>query len=1343
MNHCRTLRDLEAQVAEKIFRNVHTVAKAFKLLDVNKTGLVQARELRRVLETFGARMRDHEYKQFAKHYNVDKDTAVDYNVFLKNLGTNNDLNLKYDVGSQEVSWEEQRAKNPSRECLPSSLSPEDIRGNYSLDDLERVFCQELSRSHERVEKALSAGDPSRGGYVSLNYLKIVLDTFVCRLPRRIFIQLMKRFGLKTTAKINWKQFLTSIYEPQWLETSNKIPMTKRNSINSRNQPRQENIITRLFSHEDHSTALKEALLIINSKPGRQITGEELRHMLNDMAVKISDSEFKELMRTLDPGSTGWVNVSTFVELLEEKPRLSKPSPCEDPKAPLLLAWDSVEEIVHHSVTRNLPAFRRMLQSCDLGDTGLVGRQNFKKIMRAFCPCLTAEHLAKLCNKFQDITSGRILYKKLLACLGINGPPTVSPVLVPKDQLFNEHFQKEDQQQPDLSERTEPTESKSAVTKKVTKEEVIEKLKDCIRQRDPAFRKRFLDFSKEPNGKINAHDFRKVLEEHGMPMDDDQYALLTAKIGYKKEGMSYLDFATGFEDAAMSGPEATPPQTPGLLKGTSDSSLITAEECLRQFPRRLKEFFRDPYAAFFNMDSDRDGLIGMHDLRRLLLHLRFNLKEEEFERFLGLLGLRLGVTLNFREFRNLFEKRPFRSEDDAPQRLLRPKQKVADSELACEQAHQYLVTKAKTRWADLSKNFIETDSEGNGILRRRDVKNALYGFDIPLTPREFEKLWLSYDTEGRGHVTYQEFLQKLGISYSADVHRPYANDHFNFMGHFTKQQQMHEELRELQQSAEKAVPPRDKLKDHYQDISKALSKLDKPKNGSISFCKLQKLLQECGCSLKQEELTDLLNSWGISWHDNSISYLDFLRAVENSKTTRPQPREKKERVPLDFATLNPEEVLKSIQEVVAASGQALSTAFSALDKEDTGFVKASDFGQVLKEFCYKLADHQYHYFLRKLRLHLTPHINWKYFLQNFSSYLEETAAEWAEKMPKGPPPRSPKETANRAILARLHKAVASRYHAIAREFDGFDTAKTNTASRDEFRSICTRHVQVLTDEQFDRLWEEMPVNAKGRLKYLDFLSTFSSEKAATPPATDDSAKAQRGSSVPEVSEGGRSAGSSPTRNLRTGSKQQSHPCSPVGSAPLQNCELIENKLRKRLQGCWRKFLRECKDRDAGKRGEIAPADFLALAEKFNLGINRDECQQLIVKYDLKSDGTFAYCSFIQSCVLLLRAKESSLLQRMKIQNANKMKEAGAETSSFYCALLRIQPRIAHCWRPMRRAFKAHDQGGTGFLSVADFRKVLRQYSVILSEEEFFHVLEHYDKTLSAKIPYNDFLRAFLQ
>ena len=66
---------------------------------------------------------------------------------------------------------------------------------------------------------------------------------------------------------------------------------------------------------------------------------------------------------------------------------------------------------------------------------------------------------------------------------------------------------------------------------------------------------------------------------------------------------------------------------------------------------------------------------------------------------------------------------------------------------------------------------------------------------------------------------------------------------------------------------------------------------------------------------------------------------------------------------------------------------------------------------------------------------------------------------------------------------------------------------------------------------------MPVDARGRLQYLDLLSSFSSEKAAP----GDSAKAQRGSSVPEASERSRSAGSSPARDLKAGSKPRSHPC----------------------------------------------------------------------------------------------------------------------------------------------------------------------------------------------------------
>ncbi|VTJ81752.1 Hypothetical predicted protein [Marmota monax] len=53
----------------------------------------------------------------------------------------------------------------------------------------------------------------------------------------------------------------------------------------------------------------------------------------------------------------------------------------------------------------------------------------------------------------------------------------------------------------------------------------------------------------------------------------------------------------------------------------------------------------------------------------------------------------------------------------------------------------------------------------------------------------------------------EFLQKLGLRYSPTVHRPYAEEYFNFLGHFTKPQQVQEEIQELQQSTERAVPAR--------------------------------------------------------------------------------------------------------------------------------------------------------------------------------------------------------------------------------------------------------------------------------------------------------------------------------------------------------------------------------------------------------------------------------------------------------------------------------------------------------------------------------------------------------
>ncbi|XP_032775707.1 EF-hand calcium-binding domain-containing protein 6 isoform X1 [Strigops habroptila] len=212
-----------------------------------------------------------------------------------------------------------------------------------------------------------------------------------------------------------------------------------------------------------------------------------------------------------------------------------------------------------------------------------------------------------------------------------------------------------------------------------------------------------------------------------------------------------------------------------------------------------------------------------------------------------------------------------------------------------------------------------------------------------------------------------------------------------------------------------------------------------------------------------------------------------------------------------------------------------------------------------------------------------------------------------------------------------------------------------------------------------------------------------------------------------------------KSIPASSRPQTTTC----SARDLNCETIENKIRKKIQHSWKGILKVCKEKDVSNVGEIPVSDFLDIAGKFNLDLSEGEINQITIKYDFKKNGRFAYYDFLQGCILFLKPQETSLLKRVIIQKPQKPLSPGPQTTSFFSAMLRIQPKILHCWRPMKRTFKSHDETHSGLLNVSDFRQVLHDYNIDLTEEELFNILEYYDKTLTSKISYNDFLRAFIQ
>lgn len=67
---------------------------------------------------------------------------------------------------------------------------------------------------------------------------------------------------------------------------------------------------------------------------------------------------------------------------------------------------------------------------------------------------------------------------------------------------------------------------------------------------------------------------------------------------------------------------------------------------------------------------------------------------------------------------------------------------------------------------------------------------------------------------------------------------------------------------------------------------------------------------------------------------------------------------------------------------------------------------------------------------------------------------------------------------------------------------------------------------------------------------------------------------------------------------------------LGTPPLQNLEPVENKLRKKIQGCWRQFLKECKEKDVHKQGEITASEFLGSCRFWSCGNSVPSGHQVI-------------------------------------------------------------------------------------------------------------------------------------
>ncbi|XP_053113483.1 EF-hand calcium-binding domain-containing protein 6 isoform X2 [Hemicordylus capensis] len=1321
----RTLNQLECLLREKISKKLKHFIKTCRLFDYNQNGEIQRHELRRILEVNCFKMTDCEYDKLWNRYCICRTNTLNYKEFLQYLGINLDKKKKRITESRDSeNQNEPPGRIKSQSMLPAPTTPGYNLTKIHLDATAKEFRVKLRAVYEDLVKAFRAFDVGRSGFVSLEYLKSVLNTFIFPIRSDVFQDLMNRFGIKISKNMAWERFLDKFQDPIMFDSGQASSTGKRHRSRKLDEAlSSDRILLKLHGHiQDAYSSLKKAFLMLDRNQDGKITRNELRRILDCIMFRISDDDFQELIKIIDPEHTGHLSYNEFLNLFEDKDSVTDSKWMNGTKkakkpSSVLEAWKIAEDVLTEQVKGYWNEFNKALQACDPRSTGIISRNNFRKVLLLYCPSLTDDHFIALYQKYQDDTTEGVLYRMLLHSLGVADLPKELTALASTPPSQGSR-QREEKKEMDFSERMKQIEDHAyKYTKNRTVDEVIERLRDGILQPEASLRDGFLVYNKQANGKLSKTDFRKLLEDIGISMEDDQFNLLLEKLGFPSGGLSYLDFVAVFEDSRLLGRRVN----------TNRCHFMSAEECLGQFSNKLVEEYGDPYIAFRKIDRNNDGVVTMLDFRRLLDSFMISMTDEEYVRLLGILGMNEISTLNYPEFLQLFQAHATKEMRPWLTPLYKPKQIAADADLACEQAHYYLTIKAQSRWNDLAMFFHEYDSDGNGIVLKKDLKDVLYRFGIPINPKDFEKLWARYDLNAKGYLTHQEFLQKMGAEYTP------PETCLRFMDNNKKVEKKHVDITEIINKI------REKYRESSQDFHKAFLHQDKNREGYITVDNLRKMLEDFHCLLGYEQYSELLYSLGIDIQDNKLSYFDFLRIIDDRAAFRQRRRRTMPPVPpISFVQLSIDEAMKKIKQIVTASSDLLYKAFSTFDKEHTGAISVLDFRQVLHHFCFTLSEKQFNHLLKLQRLRGEHSIDWKYFLQKFN-FLSETEREHAKF--------ACRELSNQEVSDRIQEVVSARFQAIEQEFKNADSTKEKLVSKKVFRDICNQRFMLLTDEQFENLWNVVPLDLNGKLKYPEFLRMFSSEAAEMPDAAcanhpDGPSKpvtpAEPASRLPSRPK----TAASPSPPKKTPSA--SRPCTAaVQTLPILNSKPIESKIRKTIQHSWKDMLKECREKDVDRLGEILVEDFLAILEKFHLNLTKEEIQQLITKYDYKSVGRFAYCDFLQSCVLLFKHQELSPLQRVVIQDPRGQKPTGPQTPTFFNAMMRIQPQILHCWRPMRRTFKFYDDSRSGLLSIQDFRQVLRKYGINLSEEEFFHILEYYDKTLTSKISYNEFLRAFLQ
>ncbi|XP_069055700.1 EF-hand calcium-binding domain-containing protein 6-like [Pleurodeles waltl] len=643
-------------------------------------------------------------------------------------------------------------------------------------------------------------------------------------------------------------------------------------------------------------------------------------------------------------------------------------------------------------------------------------------------------------------------------------------------------------------------------------------------------------------------------------------------------------------------------------------------------------------------------------------------------------------------------------------------------MTASQVHAQLKEKARQRFLDLADLIPQKNPGGSARILAPEFRNVLNQLGFFMEDEEFEKLWKRYDTDGTGALKGDTLLKRLGIEF-----RNASSKHTELPGQ-TREMSKAELERKASLSIEKWL--KDKFREGFKNMKEEFQKLDKHKVGKVEKEDFLSVLEKFDLHLKNEHFNLFLARCGLENSLTGINYMDFLKNFQDRSDrgfthkilSNPKHKFHREGGTSPASTLTAVEA--KLTTLFQSDFLSLLATFHKIDKLERNIISQQEFRAAIESrFGLEITEEEFELLLDRIPLDEDGNVRYPQFMAMFDSRrgvptlfdeksIARSASPPSEDMETKMYPRAPsskEEYISGRTPEQLFKIIkillSKNYHAVEKEFEDLDEMNSRRLSQENMYFLLKQfdiHPEI-TRGEIRRLWETLITNQDKTLDFLEFVRHFGfSPKSACFP----------------------NAKISPPKKGDSDFKMRSNKL---------NCDsdILVDRVRAKVEYLFDDLWKEFEELDPFHTGFVSKEEFSDILTELCVQLNEYECESLAKKFETNKDGRVSYMEFLKP--FALRRQMWKNTKHIATAMHDTQKEAGLVALST-----RLQKKLPSEWKTLRRACKKLDADGSGYLSLQDFKSVLKLCNLTLDQNEVYQLMSKYDQNMDGQIHYRTFL-----